>query len=879
MADMKPEEVANLANLYASLNEQLLQLQTNIEALRLAGKEKTAEYLDLASKEKEANLAAMEAQLKLLDNMPKFEQSITANDKALQKEIEKLILREQTLEAQSAAMAAAALTDDVIKAQKAEKDREILEIGEIIDKKQIERREAETKNEKIKQEANKRTIEELKLLIEEERKILDLKKATDSLTASLSQQMIAKAGISTSYVDYINVAGKAGGVTGMMGSIMQSSAASFKAALNPVNLLSSAIAYAVENFQQFYNAILKVGREAGTTVASGLDAAYASGARLGIDMGSQAATANALATSFVNLGNKTSEQTETLLIASYQMQRFGIGANESITILSGFQRSLGLSSEESAKLATELVSTARGLGLTSDAVKGLANNMEQFIAYGSQANQVMKETLAVSSQFGIGTDAIAKMSTKLDSLEGSITAANTIARELGVALDPLQLLRANPAEKMQMVADAIERSGFEGENARFKIQVLADQLGLTASQVQALTKQTEQSTGMLGDFEKGIRDLEASLGEIGGSLDGLEQIKIFFQNIGAPLMLFLGLINGILGVIFSLVNGLIAWADETNVVLGFVIKLILFLGVAKLAIGGFGGMISWLTGMIGTGLSKALAATGAGFSSMITSMGTAATASAAGVGPLMAFGFAILMIGAGIGAAAWGMSKFVEAFKGFSGGQIMAIGFAIIALGAAFWGFSTVIGALMTTGIGWAMIGFLFAFSIALIPLVIMVSALADSMTKLSNSFKGFKDSGLSEFVAALKDLADVEISAKVGTNIRTIYTAISEGETPTAEKIKAIVDISSAVKVYSDATKTFSESGGPTAAQVMTDKFVESMTTISEKIITTQTSTGGGGGMAGGGNITIVLDDVVIMKGKLKNIMDENASEKLTGG
>jgi hypothetical protein len=50
-------------------------------------------------------------------------------------------------------------------------------------------------------------------------------------------------------------------------------------------------------------------------------------------------------------------------------------------------------------------------------------------------------------------------------------------------------------------------------------------------------------------------------------------------------------------------------------------------------------------------------------------------------------------------------------------------------------------------------------------------------------------------------------------------------------------------------------------------------MTTISEKITTSQAAAGGGS--ICGGNITIVLDDVVIMKGSLKNIIDEIAAAK----
>jgi len=287
-------------------------------------------------------------------------------------------------------------------------------------------------------------------------------------------------------------------------------------------------------------------------------------------------------------------------------------------------------------------------------------------------------------------------------------------------------------------------------------------------------------------------------------------------------------------------------------------------------------MVSWLTGMIGTGLLKALAATGTGFASMITSMGTAATASAAGVGPLLAFGFAILMIGAGIGVAAFGMSKFVAAFKGFTYGEILAIGFAIVMLGAAIAGTIAVLG-MLNNPIGWAGIAFLYAFAGALFLMSISLKSITDSFKTFNDSMGG--NTVLSDFASALKEIANIDIQSPI-IKIKAVYeTLAGSGDLTIAkEKIAAMGDITQNLQVYSQAVKTFQEAGGPTAAQVMTEKFVESMTTISEKITTTQAAAGGGGSI-GGGNITIVLDDVVIMKGKLKSIMDENAADKTTSG
>ena len=103
---MKPEEISNLTNLYANLNEQIKQLEQNIRALEAAGKQKTAEYLDLASKEKEANLALMESQLKLKENEGLFLTQLQKSEDALSKQEQKLLKRIDTLKAEKVALEA-----------------------------------------------------------------------------------------------------------------------------------------------------------------------------------------------------------------------------------------------------------------------------------------------------------------------------------------------------------------------------------------------------------------------------------------------------------------------------------------------------------------------------------------------------------------------------------------------------------------------------------------------------------------------------------------------------------------------------------------------------------------------------------------------------
>jgi hypothetical protein len=214
------------------------------------------------------------------------------------------------------------------------------------------------------------------------------------------------------------------------------------------------------------------------------------------------------------------------------------------------------STKSSVEMSTALVHTARNLGLTSDAVKGLAANMSSFVVYGSQANEVMRETLEVSSKFGIGADAIAKFGDKLDSLDASLNLSRTLARDFGVAIDHIALMRANPAEKMEMLAKAMQNVNIHTDAGRFRIRNLADSMGMTAQQTMMLMNQIENGSNKISGMEKGIRDMDIAFQKFTGgqTLDGLAQIKVFIENISKPLMLVFGAINAVVGAIFGLVN-------------------------------------------------------------------------------------------------------------------------------------------------------------------------------------------------------------------------------------------------------------------------------------------------------------------------------------
>lgn len=710
--------------------------------------------------------------------------------------------------------------------------------------------EALTEAEKIAERLNSEIAaagkERIKRKKEEELLDQQRKVSIISLTQTLQGHLQVNAGLTTQYNQLaVSLMGNGGAMSFLTG-VAKAATNAFASMFNPVTLLGSALFYAWSNFQRFYDTMSKVGRELGTTVTAGFNSAAAAGSRLGVDAGAQVATVNALGTAFVNLGNKQENQTKQLLIASYQMQKFGIGTSESITILSAFDRSLGYSTESSAKMATTLVHTARELGLTSDAVKALATNMNSFVVYGSRANMVMKETLEVASKFGIGADAIAKMGDKLDSLDATLTVSRTLARDFGVAIDHIALMRANPAEKMEILARALQNVNVNTDAGRFKIRNLADSMGLTAQETMALMNQIENGSNKMSGFEKTVRGIDEAFQKFtdGQTLDGLAQIKVFVESIAKPLMLIFGAINAVVGAIFGLINYGIAKLNEFGTIFGVGAgDLIGTLTILTLIVLKFGSVVGGVASTLAGSVTTALGAVSGGLGAMITGLSSAATAAAGGILPLMGFGLAVLLIGGGIALAAYGMAQFVMAFKGFKADEIWAIAGAIIAFAAAV--------AILINAVAMSAGGAFIA--------VAVLGALAIVFTVIASAF--------TDIATAIKDIAGVDISAPV-LNIKAIYEAIGTPDDAIA-KVKPVVQLSEAMKMYGEAVAVFNTAGGAATSAAMVTAVSNAVTTITN-ISNTQTSVAGGGDLSGTGAINIYLGEELIVGSAFAKISRE---------
>ena len=116
---------------------------------------------------------------------------------------------------------------------------------------------------------------------------------------------------------------------------------------------------------------------------------------------------------------------------------------------------------------------AKHIGKNLDA---MAND---FATFGGLSTKELAATAAYAAKLGVGMKALQGIVGKTDDFEGAATAASELASTFGMNIDAMDLMTADPAEKLQMMRDAFQETGKSFEDmSRQEKQRMADLTGM-----------------------------------------------------------------------------------------------------------------------------------------------------------------------------------------------------------------------------------------------------------------------------------------------------------------------------------------------------------------------------------------------------------------
>lgn len=394
--------------------------------------------------------------------------------------------------------------------------------------------------------------------------------------------------------------------------------------------------------------------------------------------------------------NKLSQEQQLTMTANVAMlERLGISGGMAAKTHADLIQMFGLTVDQSQEVIRSFASLA-GAGISmAEAVDGFNRAMPTLLKYGSQSIDVYKKLTVAAKTLQMSTDSLVGTFSQFDTFESAANAAGSLNAILGGdLLNSVELLTATEGERLEMMMKAMEMSGKSWDTMdQFERKAIANAAGISdMSEAQKIFTQdlrafrNEQTKAMNSGMSAEELRKRAELTQT--IKDDLMSI---FDSMGLSLAKVLPYIKDITSGMAD-INKTIIEATDGFAGLGTIIGVVggifgLFftakaIGAVK-NIANLGKVTSDLAGSAGNAANKA--------SNLASGVGKTNAAAAGGAKNMLAFGGAILMAGAGIGLAAFGLSKLVESFKGMSevmalivtGGFLASLAIGILAIGAA----------------------------------------------------------------------------------------------------------------------------------------------------------------------------------------------------
>jgi len=428
----------------------------------------------------------------------------------------------------------------------------------------------------------------------------------------------------------------------------------------------------------------------------------------------------------------------TLGVAS--LGKLGVSAKQSTDMLNNMNKFMGMSGTEALAASKKIGMMGTKIGITtSKMLSDYDASLKTLAVYGDKSIDVFTGIAAAAKAAGVETGTLLGMVEKFDTFAGAAEGAGKLNSILGSQLSATEMLMMTEDERIKTLISTTQATGQSfGSMDKFTQKAIANAAGITdmaeankifgmsMSEYENYEAQMKQSTNAQAEFDKVMKDVTPTL----------EKLKLI---LGEFAVAFAPALEAMGTVLQFVLDGITKLDDFTKGYFGTIVGGMAGLFLFATGLGGIGKMLNFVSfGLlknIGLLTKKAAASLynatlgQTEIAQKITKLGLQAKekvadlidigqkttkntltqaqasaelrlqmvqrsklktqmlvnkATASGVGPMMAMGAAVLMIGGGIGLAALGMAEFVKAFANLTGEQLIAATVGIVAFTIAF---------------------------------------------------------------------------------------------------------------------------------------------------------------------------------------------------
>ena len=262
--------------------------------------------------------------------------------------------------------------------------------------------------------------------------------------------------------------------------------------------------------------------------------------------------AGELGPTLTKLGSDFSENIDTYVIANKALGISGEGMKSMYLMAAHAGEELSTVLDTQARMTVGL---SKQFGIDAKHIgKNLDAMAQDYATFGSLSQTELAATAAYAAKLGVGMKALQGITGKTDDFESAAQAASELAGTFGMNVDTMELMTADPAEKLQMMRDAFSETGQSFEDmSRQEKQRMSDLTGMDVSDLasaldpsNAEVNFADMEAGAAAAADGAITQEEANMA-LAKSIDKITDKLEHLSGINGPLSGFMkGITDGIM---------------------------------------------------------------------------------------------------------------------------------------------------------------------------------------------------------------------------------------------------------------------------------------------------------------------------------------------
>ena len=262
-----------------------------------------------------------------------------------------------------------------------------------------------------------------------------------------------------------------------------------------------------------------------------------------------------LRTQFAQFGFLSDRVRESVTLQAAQLQKLGVDAGTTASIMNTLTMSFGQSAAEAAVTQRQIIGLGQALKIPPGIIaRDFAQALPHLAQFGNRAVQVFEELSVAARQAGVSvSDLTGVFGDQFNTFEGAVGAAGRLNQALrSDVFSGMELLMADTAERQRMIKEGLRLSGMEFQNLeRYEKLYIANALGIRdVAQAAAILGDTQADVAMrIGDTSFSMAEMEDMAKRATATVDKMKFIFMQLAVVVTPLVdAFANVIQGTLNI-------------------------------------------------------------------------------------------------------------------------------------------------------------------------------------------------------------------------------------------------------------------------------------------------------------------------------------------